>query len=139
MLVSVTMLGVLSVVMMTLTAGQLADFRQAELLPQLARGAGRARLLCTVPVALLGVCVWPLLRVLERLGLPVEGTAAAGTALVLQGCALLLPVVWTADGGEQRRHRAGGVERRCSGPGWTWCRLRWRCWRTSDCSSARGR
>ncbi|QKW21936.1 FtsX-like permease family protein [Kitasatospora sp. NA04385] len=121
MLVPVTMLGVLSAVTMVLTARQLADFRRAELLLQLARGAGRARLLraaaaewalCTVPAALLGVWVaGPLLRVLERLGLPVEGAAAeavgpaawavAGTALVLHGCAALLPVAWTADGGER--------------------------------------
>lgn len=121
MLVPVTMLGVLSAVTMVLTARQLADFRRAELLLQLARGSGRARLvgaaavewaLCTVPAAVLGVwAAGPLLRVLERLGLPVEGAAAAaaggaawavaGTALVLHGCAALLPVVWTADGGER--------------------------------------
>ncbi|MFC8720904.1 FtsX-like permease family protein [Kitasatospora sp. NPDC057198] len=121
MLVPVTMLGVLSAVTMVLTARQLADFRRAELLLQLARGAGRARLLgaaaaewalCTVPAALLGLwAAGPLLGLLERLGLPVEGAAAeasgpaawavAGTALVLHGCAALLPVVWTADGGER--------------------------------------
>ncbi|WP_208765705.1 FtsX-like permease family protein [Kitasatospora cineracea] len=121
MLVPVTMLGVLSAVTMVLTARQLADFRRAELLLQLARGSGRARLvgaagvewaLCTVPAAVLGVwAAGPLLRVLERLGLPVEGAAAAaaggaawavaGTALVLHGCAALLPVVWTPDGGER--------------------------------------
>ncbi|MFJ5885179.1 ABC transporter permease [Kitasatospora cineracea] len=121
MLVPVTMLGVLSAVTMVLTARQLADFRRAELLLQLARGSGRARLvgaaaaewaLCTVPAAALGVwAAGPLLRVLGRLGLPVEGAVAAasggaawavaGTALVLHGCAALLPVVWTADGGER--------------------------------------
>ncbi|MFD8600379.1 FtsX-like permease family protein [Kitasatospora sp. NPDC059646] len=121
MLVPVTMLAVLSAVTMVLTARQLTEFRRAELLLQLARGAGRTRLLggaalewalCTVPAALLGVGVaGPLLRVLERLGLPVEGAAAeaagaaawavAGVALVLHGCAALLPVVWTADGGER--------------------------------------
>lgn len=121
MLVPVTMLAVLSAVTMVLTARQLTEFRRAELLLQLARGAGRARLLgvaaaewalCTVPAALLGVWVaGPLLRLLERLGLPVDGAAAeasgaaawavAGVALVLHGCAALLPVAWTADGGER--------------------------------------
>ncbi|WP_158071940.1 FtsX-like permease family protein [Kitasatospora sp. CB01950] len=121
MLVPVTMLAVLSAVTMVLTARQLTDFRRSELLLQLARGAGRARLLgaaaaewalCTVPAALLGVWVaGPLLRLLERLGLPVDGAAAeatgaaawtvAGVALVLHGCAALLPVLWTADGGER--------------------------------------
>ncbi|WP_282202754.1 hypothetical protein [Kitasatospora fiedleri] len=47
MLVSVVMLGVLSAVAMVMTARQLADFRRAELLLQLARGSGRARLLGT--------------------------------------------------------------------------------------------
>ncbi|MFJ5235085.1 ABC transporter permease [Kitasatospora sp. NPDC088391] len=115
------MLGVLSAVTMVLTARQLADFRRAELLLQLARGAGRARLvgaaaaewaLCTVPAAVLGLWVaGPLLRVLERWGLPVGGAAeeaagaaawaVAGVALLLHGCATLLPVAWTADGGER--------------------------------------
>ncbi|MFD8481994.1 FtsX-like permease family protein [Kitasatospora sp. NPDC059673] len=121
MLVPVTMLAVLSAVTMVLTARQLADVRRAELLLQLARGAGRARLLggaavewtlCTVPAALLGVwAAGPLLRLLDRLGLPVDGAAAeatgaaawavAGVALLLHGCAALLPVLWTADGGER--------------------------------------
>ncbi|MFG2698883.1 FtsX-like permease family protein [Kitasatospora sp. NPDC048407] len=121
MLVPVTMLAVLSAGTMVLTARQLTDSRRAELLLQLARGAGRARLLgaaavewalCTVPAALLGVWVaGPLLRLLERLGLPVDGAAAeatgaaawavAGVALVLHGCAALLPVLWTVDGGER--------------------------------------
>ncbi|GLW69573.1 hypothetical protein Kpho02_18720 [Kitasatospora phosalacinea] len=121
MLVPVTMLGVLSAVTMVLTVRQLTDFRRAELVLQLARGAGRARLFgvaavewaaCMVPAALVGVwAAGPLLRVLERSGLPVEGAAAeavgpaawvvAGTALLLHGCAALLPVVWAADGGER--------------------------------------
>ncbi|MFB7949975.1 ABC transporter permease [Kitasatospora phosalacinea] len=122
------MLGVLSAVTMVLTARQLTEFRRAELVLQLARGAGRARLLGVaaaewsvfmVPAALLGVwTAGPLLRVLERSGLPVEGAAAeaagpatwavAGTALVLHGCAALLPVVWTADGGERETPSRSG-------------------------------
>lgn len=128
MLVPVTMLGVLSAVTMVLTARQLTDFRRAELLLQLARGAGRGRLLgaaaaewalCTVPAALVGLwAAGPLLGLLGRLGLPVEGAAAeaagpaawavAGTALVLHGCAALLPVVWTADGGERETPSRSG-------------------------------
>ncbi|MFJ5925461.1 FtsX-like permease family protein [Kitasatospora sp. NPDC092948] len=127
MLVPVTMLAVLSAVTMVLTARQLTDFRRAELLLQLARGAGRARLLgaaavewalCTVPAAVLGVwAAGPLLRLLERLGLPVDGAAAeasgaaawavAGVALALHGCAALLPVLWTADGGEREAPSRG--------------------------------
>ncbi|GLW57431.1 hypothetical protein Kpho01_54420 [Kitasatospora phosalacinea] len=128
MLVPVTMLGVLSAVTMVLTARQLTEFRRAELVLLLARGAGRARLLggaavewsvFMVPAAILGVwAAGPLLRVLERSGLPVEGAAAeaagsatwavAGTALVLHGCAALLPVVWTADGGEREAPSRSG-------------------------------
>ncbi|MGW4382758.1 FtsX-like permease family protein [Kitasatospora sp. NPDC004531] len=128
MLVPVTMLAVLSAVTMVLTARQLTDFRRAELLLQLARGSGRARLLgaaaaewalCTVPAALLGVwAAGPLLRLLERLGLPVDGAAdqaagpaawaVAGVALVLHGCAALLPVLWTSDGGERETPSRGG-------------------------------
>ncbi|MEV4557496.1 ABC transporter permease [Kitasatospora sp. NPDC049285] len=135
MLVPVTMLAVLSAVTMMLTARQLADLRRAELALQLARGAGRWRLvraavvewaLCTVPAALLGVwAAGPLLGVLGWLGLPVEGAAAeaagpaawavAGVALVLHGCAAVLPVVWTADGGERegssRSARRSAVQR----------------------------
>ncbi|RKE21570.1 FtsX-like permease family protein [Streptomyces sp. TLI_171] len=127
MLVPVTMLAVLSAVTMVLTARQLAQSRRVELLLQLARGAGRARLvgaaaaewaLCMVPAVLLGLWVaGPLLRVLAGLGLPVDGAAeetvgpaawaVAGVALLLHGCAALLPVVWTADGGERETPSRG--------------------------------
>lgn len=111
--VPATLLAALAVAALVLTGRQLAEHRRPELALLAARGAGTRRLVASTGVQWVAVALpvgmaapflaGPLLRLLERAGLLHgevpdaasigAGWVAAGFAVVVHGCAVLLPTV----------------------------------------------